>query len=106
MRDMLLIVIVAAMFAGGYFIMDKLDRVLKTLRPHEELYRDEPEAEISQPSQVENQCLLCYNALCEKRVQHPAARRCGQEERTWKQPGRTRTCFCVPSGKIARHQGS
>ena len=106
MRDLFLLIVVAAMFAGGYFIMDRLDPVLEKLRPQEDLSGEEPEAEISQPSQVENSCLLCYNNKCKKRVRYPAARLGGQEETAWKQSGGTRICFCAPFGTAEKHRES
>ena len=105
MRDLLLLLVVGAMFAGGYFLMDRLDRFLENLHIEEDTLEENPELEISQLAQVENPCLLCYNDKCKKRVRYPAARRRGQEERTWKLPGRTRTCFCVPSG-TTKHRES
>ena len=106
MRDLLLLLAVGAMFAGGYFLMDRLDRFLENLHIEEDTLEENPESEISQPVQVENPCLLCYNEKCKKRVQHPTVHRRGQEEQTWKQSGRTRTCFCVPSGMTAKHRGN
>jgi len=106
MRDLLLLLVVGVMFVGGYFLMDRLDRFLENLHIEEETLEENPEPEISQPAQVENPCLLCYNDKCEKRVRYPATRPGGQEEQIWKQPGRIRTCFCVPSGKIAKHRES
>ena len=42
MRDLLLLLVVGAMFAGGYFLMDRLDRFLESLHIEEETLEENP----------------------------------------------------------------
>ena len=103
MRDAMFLLLVAAAFACGYVLMDRLDRLFQRLRP-EELSGEE--TEIFQPDQVENSCLQCYNNMCDHRVSRPAARPRQQEETTWRRQGRTQISFCRPFGMAAGRRGS
>ena len=103
MREILLAV-AAALFVGGYFVMDRLDRFLEQLRP--ENAADEGEHEIADGAEVENPCLPCYNMGCKDRVRYPAGRFTGQEGQAWKQPDKARTGFLGQVGMTAGHRGS
>lgn len=106
MRDMLLLVIVAAMFVFGYFVIDRLDRFLEKLRLEEDLPADESEREISDSAEVENPCLQCYNIGCRDRVRYPAGCSAGQEEPAWRQPDKIRIGFRGQMGRTAGHRGN
>ncbi len=104
MRDILLLVLVAAMFIFGYFMMDRLGRFLEELRPEEERPAEETEGEIPEQAGVESSCLLCYNRSCEDRVRDPMIFPVGEEGKAWKKQDRTRTSFCGPSGMTGRNR--
>lgn len=72
MQDLLLLLVMGAVFTYGYFMMDRLDRFLKELHLEEAISEERTEAEISTPERVEKSCLLCYNTSCGKRARHPA----------------------------------
>ncbi len=106
MRDILLSVIVAAMFIFGYFVMVRLDRFLEILRLEEDQPEDETEREIPEQSEVESSCLLCYNRSCGDRVRCPMISPVGEDGKAWKKQDRTRTSFCGHSGMTVRNRDS
>ncbi len=103
MRDILLLVLVAAMFIFGYFVMDRLDRFLEELHPEEDQPADETEREIPEQAGVESSYLLCYNRSCRDRVRYPMISPVGEEEKAWKKQDRTQTSFWGHSGMTTRN---
>ncbi len=102
MRDILLLAVVAATFIYGYFVMDRLDRFLETLRPEEDRPADKTEREIPDQAGVESSCLLCYNRSCEDRVRDPMIFPVGEEGKAWKKQGGGR----FPCGTLEKQSSS
>ena len=100
MRDLLLLVIVAIMVVGGYFVMDRLDHFLDSFHLEDAPPDEEREEKIPKPAEVENPCFQCYNNSCEKRVWYSVERPARQEGRIWIRPERTQ------SGSLAGQRGS
>ena len=106
MRDLFLLIVVAAMFAGGYFVMVRLDRILDKLRSGENLFEEEVDVEIFQPGEVENHRFQCYNSLCRAHSSDLARRPRRREERIWDRHGRPQASFHKTFGLMADHRGS